>query len=106
MKKIAICLITTCLLLTLQPLHLNAKTTIVMRSLTYSRYIESERAKALLSRLYEINSIAKSNLTSREKKNLRTEVLSIRNELRPINGGIYLSGGAIILIIILLIILL
>ena len=62
------------------------------------------RAHQIESRLIEIRNMAKTNLTSAEKKDLRKEVKSLRKESR--NGGIYLSVGAIIIIILLLILLL
>ncbi len=57
----------------------------------------------LTSRLDEIKNTDKSNLTSSEKRGLRKEVRSIRQQLREIGGGVYISVGAIILIVILLI---
>ncbi len=105
MKKIIMCLMAACLSLTFQPIQLSATTATKSISLVESKSIESEKARALLSRLYEIKAMDKSNLSSSDRKNLRTEVLSIRNELRPIGGGVYLSAGAVILIVILLIIL-
>lgn len=66
----------------------------------------SIEANALLLRLHEIKDMDRSGMTSSEKKVLRKEVRSIRNELRRANDGIYLSVGAIIIIILLLILLL
>ena len=63
-------------------------------------------AKALTSRLNEINAMDKSKLNSTEKKKLRKEVKSIRSNLRDISGGVYISGAAVVIIIVLLIILL
>jgi len=60
----------------------------------------------MILRLNEIKEMNKSNLNSSEKKSLRKEVRSINRELKSMNGGIYLSVGAIIIIILLLIILL
>lgn len=105
MKKIAFCLTATCLSLTFYPLQSNATTTVKPSSLVGSKLIESAEAKALLFRLNEINAIDKSNLKPADKKNLRTEVLSIKQQLRVISGGVYISAGALILIVLLLIIL-
>lgn len=107
MKKVAFYFLTTCLLLAVQPFHLNAATPKTKpSSIAEPRPIESEAAKALLLRLDEIKSIDKTELNSSEKKELREEVRSIKYELREIGGGVYLSVGAIILIVILLIVLL
>jgi hypothetical protein len=67
---------------------------------------ESAEAKIVLSRLDEIKAMDKSNLTSHEKKQLRTEVKTLKANLATLNGGVYLSVGAIIVIILLLILLL
>lgn len=61
------------------------------------------RAQQIESRLVEIRDLAKTNLTSTEKRELRKEVKSLKKEG---NHGIYLSIGAIIIIILLLILLL
>lgn len=65
-----------------------------------------ERAKVLNDRLLEIKEMDKSNLTSIEKKELRSEVKMIKEELAQISGGVYLSIGAIIVVLLLLILLL
>jgi len=110
MKKIALCLMATCLLLTFQPLQSNAANATASSSLVIPKPIESAKAKILLLRLNEIKTMDKSNLKSSEKKNLRIEVRSIKHQLRGTSGssggGVYLSVGAIIIIALLLIILL
>jgi hypothetical protein len=68
--------------------------------------IESVESKILTARLSFINEIDKSNLTRVEKKALRQEVKSLNKDLATLNGGVYLTTGAIIIIILLLIILL
>ncbi len=106
MKKIAFCLVASCMLLTFQPLQTIAATTTAPTSLVVSKTTEAAKAKVLISRLEEIKAMDKSNLNSSEKKSLRKEVRTIRTELRETGGGVYLSVGAIIIIILLLIILL
>lgn len=106
MKKIAICLMITCLSLTLIPLQLNATAKVEPSSLTAPKPAEAAEAKTLELRLNEIKSMDKSNMKSAEKKNLRKEVKSINHRLHSIGGGVYLSVGAVILIVVLLIILL
>ena len=104
MKKIALCLMTICLSLTFHPLQSLAAHDAKPISLAISESSEAMKAKALLLRLDEINAMDKSNLKLSEKKNLRTEVRSIKNQLKAIGGGIYISAGGLLLIIILLII--
>ena len=60
----------------------------------------------LIIRLKEIRELTKHELTGIQKKDLRSEVLKINNQLHGPSGGVYISAGALILIIILLIILL
>lgn len=106
MKKIAFCLIASCMLLTFQPLQSKAATTKEPSSLIVSKTAEAIEAKTLLVRLNEINTMDKSNLNSSEKKSLRKEVRTIKRHLSESSGGVYLSVGAIIIIILLLVILL
>jgi hypothetical protein len=106
MKKLAICLVMTCLSLTLLPLQLNAATRTEPSTLPAPKPSESAEVKTLELRLNEINSMDKTNMKSAEKKSLRKEVKSINHKMHEIGGGVYLSAGAIILIVILLVVLL
>jgi len=106
MKKIAFCLIASGMLLTFQPLQTKAATTTTPTSVVVTNTTDAVKAKTMILRLNEIKEMNKSNLNSSEKKSLRKEVRSINRELKSMNGGIYLSVGAIIIIILLLIILL
>jgi hypothetical protein len=112
MKKITLCLMATCLLLTFLPLKSNAATTDETSSVVVSKPAESveaaeaEEAQALLLRLDEIKAMDKSNLTSSDKKDLRNEVLLIRENLKDIGGGVYISGAAVLIILIVLLIVL
>jgi hypothetical protein len=63
-------------------------------------------AMKMINRLEEIKAMDPSNMTRREKKEIRREVKTINSNLKTQSGGIYLSVGAIIIIILLLIILL
>ncbi|MCF8449226.1 MAG: hypothetical protein K9G49_05080 [Taibaiella sp.] len=101
MKKITICLMTVAMSFTFIPTQVfaaKAATTAV------SANTESAAANVLLNRLSEIKAMDKSNLTAPEKKELRSEVKSIREQLKGIGGGVYISAGALILILVLLII--
>jgi len=106
MKKITLCIITTCLLLTFQPMLSNAASNTAPAALVASKSTESAEANALLQRLNQINAMDKSSLKSSDKKQLRNEVLSIRHRYDDIGGGVYISLGSVLLILILLIILL
>lgn len=63
------------------------------------------KAKKLTKRLMEINDMDKSQLTKIEKQVLRKEVLSTQKQLKELDGGIYISVGAVIIILLLLLIL-
>jgi hypothetical protein len=70
--------------------------------------INHERALVLKSRLYDIKAMDISALSSTERRALRKELRSIKNELDAItttnpSGGIYLSLSAIIIILLLII---
>jgi hypothetical protein len=107
MKKIALCFIMALFLsLSFYPLQSVAAKNAAPSSLVVPKTAETSEAKTLLLRLDEIKAMDKSNLNSSEKKNMRKEVRSIKNHLRAISGGVYLSAGAVILIVILLIVLL
>lgn len=105
MKKLLICILVLFLSLTILPNQVKANTDRVTTESSL-RVEESTRAKVLLKRLDVIHAMDKSTLSSSEKKSLRKEVRSIKQELKTLTGGIYLSVGAIIIIILLLIILL
>ncbi|MBK6731312.1 MAG: hypothetical protein IPG60_10245 [Bacteroidetes bacterium] len=64
------------------------------------------QATALIQRLDEIKSMDKSNLNPAEKKELRTEVRSIKENLADISGGVYFSLGALVIIALVLILVL
>lgn len=111
MKKITICLIATCLLLTISPFQSRAETTAAPSSLvgtlpaTPIESAEAAKSRTLMLRLIEINEMDKSNLSSMEKKSLRKEVRSIKSQMYANGGGVYISVGGLIIILILLIIL-
>ena len=104
MKKIFACIITAGLLFT--DLPSNANTANVTSIAIVAKKSDAATAGLLLNRLNEIRSLSKTELTAPEKKTLRKEVRSIQHQLAGINGGVYISAGAVILIVILLIILL
>lgn len=109
MKKFIFCLMATILSLTFLPVQSFASAKEDPSSLVVTKPpdpAESAEAKALVTRLDEINAMDMSKLKSSEKKDLRKEVRSIKRELKDIGGGVYISAGALIVILILLIVLL
>ncbi|MEO8151059.1 MAG: hypothetical protein ABI723_25725 [Bacteroidia bacterium] len=106
MKKLMLSSITVCMLLTINPLKSEASVNAPSASVSDSSAIAVAEIKSLLFRLEEIKAIDKSKLESAEKRELRKEVRSIRERLREVGGGVYISVGALIIIILLLILLL
>lgn len=62
-------------------------------------------AATLMNRLHEIQAMTKKDLTASERSALKKEVRGIKQELKQMEGGIYISAGALILILILILIL-
>ncbi len=60
----------------------------------------------LVTRLHEIKAMDKSKMSAGEKKELLTETRYIKNRMKEIGGGVYISAGALIIIILLIVILL
>lgn len=103
MKKIKLTVLSLLLFLAIAPLQVNAETE---KNNPTEASMESARATELLKRLDEINTLDKSAMTRTEKKEARKEVRAINKELKQLDGGVYISVGAIIIILLLLIILL
>jgi len=107
MKKIALCCImAACLSFAFYPLQSKAAKEKVTTTAVDSKTTELQKAKTLLLRLNEIKAMDQATMLPGEKKNLKNEVLTIKQQLEELGGGIYLSVGAAILILLLLIILL
>jgi hypothetical protein len=67
--------------------------------------LTQKEADQLYGRLKEMRALDARALSKEQKRELRKEVLSIKERLSdPWGGGVYISAGALILIIILLII--
>lgn len=62
--------------------------------------------QVLVDRLEIIKTMDKSTMERSEKKELRSEVREIKEEIKRNSGGVYLSIGALLLVIILLVLLL
>ncbi len=106
MKKITFCLAVSFLALTMIPLPSKATADVATATTILSESAKKERTDAMMLRLKEIKAMDKSNLSSAERKALRKEVVSMKKEAKEMNGGVYLSVGAIIIVILLLILLL
>ncbi|MEY2868512.1 MAG: hypothetical protein RIR01_967 [Bacteroidota bacterium] len=102
MKKLSFYLIALILSLSVLPVNTYA---IEKHPTETPKEIPAE-VKTMLNRLNEIKEMDKSNLSSSEKKELRTEVKTIKKNLKKSGQGIYLSVGTIIIILLLLILLL
>lgn len=106
MKKSLLCITAAFLLFSFAPVQLKASTNPVPTWVTLTTVMEPTKSETLLARQKEIKAIDKATLNASERKDLRKESRSIKRELKQLNGGVYLSAGAIILIVVLLIILL
>jgi hypothetical protein len=71
--------------------------------LTTAQKIQLEK---ITNRLEEIRKMDKSHLSRAERVALRKELKEMKQEAKALNGGVYLSVGAIIIIILLLILIL
>jgi hypothetical protein len=106
MKKFALCLMATCLSLTLLPTQMSASVPNDPAKETTVPKPESKEVKDLELRLHEIKAMDISAMKTSEKKELRKEVKSINRRLKDLNGGFYISATALVLIVVLLIVLL
>ena len=106
MKKLTLSILTVFMSMTFQPAVgiAAAKESTTISSETKEK--EAAEAEVLLSRLNEIKAMDKSDMSSMEKKELRSEVKVTKERLKDIGGGVYLSAGAVIIILLVLIILL
>lgn len=64
------------------------------------------RLAEITTRVEEIKSMDKSELSREDRKSLRNELQEMKKEAKAMSGGVYLSVGAIIIVILLLILLL
>ncbi|HET7818813.1 MAG TPA: hypothetical protein VFL70_05855 [Bacteroidia bacterium] len=109
MKKIIYRLALPFLLMCFTSIHSNATNNVVATTTIgslKSKEKDLEEANALIARVNEINTMDKSQLSRKERKELREEVKSIDKKLRASHQGVYISVGGLIIIILLLIILL
>jgi hypothetical protein len=104
MKKLILCLMATCLSLTLLPLQSNAATIDKPISSVPAKPADN---KSFEPRYSETNAIDRSKLKLAEKKNMQqVEIVSTRHHHRDAGGVVYITGGGILLIVLLIVILL
>ena len=65
--------------------------------------LSEEEISRLMNRVEEIRDMDKSNLTTVEKSELRTELKSIKKNLKENGGYVYIGVGTLIIIILLII---
>lgn len=105
-------LLATTLLLCLAAFNSNAATLTDNKAITKeaAANMTAEQKQARLeeikARVQEIKSMDKSQLSKEDRKELRTELKTMKKETRAMGGGVYLSVGAIIIIILVLILIL
>ncbi len=67
--------------------------------------LSEEEISLMTKRVEEIRDMDKSEMNSKERKELRKELREIKSDIKKSGGTVYISGGALILIIILVILL-
>ncbi len=67
---------------------------------------QAQRISEIKTRVDEIKSLDKAQLSKEERKDLSKELTEIKKESRRLSGGIYFSTGAIIVIVIVLLLVL
>lgn len=105
MKIKLVSLMIVVLSFTILPSRSNAQTETVFPSELSSHNKNAAQAKVLISRIYAINALDKSKLSSKEKHELKQEVRGIKDKLKNLDSGVYISVSAIIIILLLLILL-
>ena len=105
MRKLAFYTMTICLLFTFSITEIKAVNSNPNSAIVSAKPSETEEVQAMIDRLNEIKAMDLSTLTPVQKKELRKEVRTLKQEIKAVSG-IYLSIGALVIIILLLILLL
>ena len=106
MKKVIICLLSTCFSLALIPNQLNAAIPSGPSNMEAPKPVEYPKVKSLNINLYEINTKDKSKMEPAQKGSISKNETSINNQPHHRSGGgIYISASAVILIVILIFVL-
>ncbi len=64
-----------------------------------------QKIERLQKRVEEIHAMDKSKMSRAEKKALKKEAREIRDEVKALSGGVYISIGALLIIILLILLL-
>ncbi|HUR32058.1 MAG TPA: hypothetical protein VMZ69_11555 [Saprospiraceae bacterium] len=104
MRKLAFYTMTICLLFTFCITDVKAVNSTPNNSAIVAEK-PSEEVQAMIDRVQEIKAMDLSTLAPAERKALKKELRTIKQEMKAVSG-IYLSIGALIIIVILLILLL
>lgn len=106
MKKRIIYLLAGFMFLALLPVQLKALTSALPPESGTSVNAQTVDFNALTIRVNEIKALDKSTLTPSEKRSLRKETRSLKQQLRQLSGGVYISAGALLVCLLLIILLL
>lgn len=104
MKKLYLTAAAALALAVAAPATAQAEETTKEASATVASMTDQQRADMLTARLFEIYGLSKGDLSYAEKKELRKEVRTIKNQLQVLDRRVSISIGALIIIILLLII--
>lgn len=102
MKKFTSIILGVFLLLSFLPSDSKAGMLPSRASVPTSKIPVSDEAKTLINRLEEIKEMDKSGMSLYEKKQLRVEKKTARQDLKDMGYGVYLSVGVLLLIIIII----
>jgi hypothetical protein len=102
MKKVKLFVMAALMLLSIVPMPLNAVNVEPAPAPVTTESVETR----VMNRITEIKAMDRSKMTSAEKKNLRKELREMKHQMKALNGGVYLSVGAIIIILLILILIL
>jgi hypothetical protein len=78
----------------------------VNKNVTPATETPEQKLERFNKRIEEIKTMDKSTMSRSERKALKREVREIRDEVKALSGGVYISIGALLIVILLLILLL
>src|SRR5688500_11176243 len=105
MKKVIAILFTAVMLSGGQSIQISessTKNSSTVTDVASSNNTNDAQAQKLMARLNEIKDLDKSQLTRQERRDLRKEVLNIKQELKQQDSVIVISGTALLIIVLLL----
>jgi hypothetical protein len=82
-----------------------AETAAVSKSNIEAFQSDQSKADQMMNRLTEIRLMDHSKMSPPQRKTLKKELQSMKKKFQSLDGGIYISAGAIIIILLLIIIL-